>query len=175
MIFPTRVTVATIESRKTVFPCPRKCLAGQVVSRRSLQALTVAEYLGPCAIQRQLLIQSGVAMLLYLVKHTRPEIANAVRELSKALDCPSPVAYKEMLCVIKHLLDTKNLGIQVALVALVDNEWLLVTFSDSDFGGDKETRASVAGFILYLMGVPISWQSKGQKSVGADKMVQPLP
>ena len=38
-------------------------------------------------------------------------------------------------------------------------------FSDSDFGGDKETRISVAGFIIYLMGVPIRCRSKGQKSV----------
>jgi len=40
-----------------------------------------------------------------------------------------------------------------------------VEFSDSDFGGDKETRISVAGFIIYLMGVPIRCRSKGQKSV----------
>jgi hypothetical protein len=29
---------------------------------------------------------SGVGMLLYLVKHSRPEISNAVRELTKVLD-----------------------------------------------------------------------------------------
>ena len=32
--------------------------------------------------------RSGVGMLLCLVKHTRPNIANAARELLKALDCP---------------------------------------------------------------------------------------
>ena len=36
--------------------------------------------------------RSGVGMILYLVKHTRPDIANAVRELSKALDCLIPAA-----------------------------------------------------------------------------------
>jgi hypothetical protein len=30
--------------------------------------------------------RSGVGMLLYLVKHSRPNLANAVRELSKVLD-----------------------------------------------------------------------------------------
>jgi len=99
--------------------------------------------------------QSGVGMLLYLVKHTRLDIANAVRE-PKALDCPSPAAYKEMLRVIKF---------KVAPTDLINNEWDVVAFSDSDFGGDKETRISVAGFIVYLKGVPISWRSKGQKSV----------
>ena len=40
-----------------------------------------------------------------------------------------------------------------------------MAFSDSDYAGDSETRVSIAGFILYLMGVPISWKSKGQKGV----------
>jgi len=36
-------------------------------------------------------------MLLYLVKYSRPDIANAVRELSKALDSPSPGAFNPFL------------------------------------------------------------------------------
>jgi len=75
-----------------------------------------------------------------------------VRELSIALDSPSPAAYKEMLRVIKFVLDTKNLGIKVARTLLINDEWNIVGFSDSNFGGDKETRISVAGFIIYLMG-----------------------
>lgn len=105
---------------------------------------------------------SGVGMLLYLVKNTHLDIANAVRKLSKALDCPSPAAHKEMLRVIKFALDTRSL---VAPTDLIDDKWIIVAFSDSDFGGDKETRISIAGFILYLMGVPISWRSKNMKSV----------
>ena len=44
----------------------------------------------------QKLYRSGVGMLLYLVKHTRPDIANAVQELSKVLDGASPAAFKEI-------------------------------------------------------------------------------
>ena len=47
--------------------------------------------------EQQSIYRSGVGMLLYLVKHTRPDIANAVRELSKCLDNTSPNAYKELL------------------------------------------------------------------------------
>jgi len=115
--------------------------------------------------EKQKINRSGVDMLLYLVKYSRPDIANAVRKLSKALDSPSPAAYREMLRVIKFVIDTKNLAIKVAPTYLVNDEWTVVAFSDSDFGGDKETRISVAGFIIYLMGVPISWKSKGQKTV----------
>ena len=91
-------------------------------------------------------------MLLFLVKHTRPDIANAVRELSKALDCRSPAAYKEILRVVKFVLDTRNLGIKVAPTPLINDEWIVVEFSDSVFEGDKETRISVADLSF------ISWE-----------------
>ncbi len=54
----------------------------------------------------QKLYRSGVGMLLYLVKHSRPDIANPVRELSKVLDGTTPAAMKEMYRVIKYVLDT---------------------------------------------------------------------
>ena len=102
-------------------------------------------------------------MLLYLVKHSRPDIANAVRELSKALDGTSPAAYKELLRVLKYVVDTKHLALK--LKPKLEDKWELVAFSDSDYAGDAETRISIAGFILYLCGAPISWRSKGQKGV----------
>jgi hypothetical protein len=40
---------------------------------------------------------TGVGMLLFLIKHSRPDMANAVRELSKCLDGPNEAAYKDML------------------------------------------------------------------------------
>ena len=40
-----------------------------------------------------------------------------------------------------------------------------MVYCDSDYAGDRETRVSIAGFIIYLLGVPISWKSKGMKSV----------
>jgi hypothetical protein len=33
------------------------------------------------------------------------------------------------------------------------------------YGGDKESRISVTGYIVYLLGVPICWRSKSQRSV----------
>jgi hypothetical protein len=37
---------------------------------------------------------SGVGMLLYLVKHSRPDISNAVRELTKVLDGATSAHWK---------------------------------------------------------------------------------
>ena len=108
--------------------------------------------------------RSGVGMLLYLIKHSRPDIANSVWELSKVMDKPTIAGYQEMKWVIKYVLDTGDRGLLIHPKE-VEGEWILQVFSDSDYAGNQETRISVAGYILYLCEVPISWKSKGQKSV----------
>jgi hypothetical protein len=115
--------------------------------------------------EKQKLYRSGVGMLLYLVKHSRPDIANSVRELSKSLDGTSPAAYKELFRVCKHVIDTKRLSLKMMPVLDKDGNWHVVAFSDSDFATDPDTRISVAGFVLYFCGVPVSWKSKGMKAV----------
>jgi hypothetical protein len=52
--------------------------------------------------------RSGVGMLLYLMKYSRPDLANVVRELSKCMYGANLAAYKEMLRVVKFVLDTKD-------------------------------------------------------------------
>ena len=52
--------------------------------------------------------RSGVGMLLYLIKYSRPDLANVIRELSKCMDDgASLAAYREVQRVIKFVLDTK--------------------------------------------------------------------
>jgi len=109
---------------------------------------------------------SGVGMLLYLVKYSRPDIANAVRELTKCMDGATPAAYKEMLRLIKFVLCTKTWGLKIAPKSPDGTmKWNLVSFSDSDWAGDKDNRRSINGFIMFLCGVPIVWRSKQQKTV----------
>ena len=52
-------------------------------------------------------------MLLFLVKHSRPDVVNVIRDLPKANDGVSPVAFKELSCVIKYVLDTKEFWFDV--------------------------------------------------------------
>ena len=58
----------------------------------------------------QQIYQSDIGMLLYLVKHLHPYLANMTRESSKANNGTYPTAYKELLQVIKYVLDMKKLG-----------------------------------------------------------------
>ena len=47
-------------------------------------------------------------MLLYLVKYSRPDLSNAVRELSKVNDGATKEHVDNLLHVIKFAVDTKN-------------------------------------------------------------------
>ena len=108
--------------------------------------------------------RSGVGTLLYLTKHSRPDISNAVRELSKTMDAPAPAHLKEMYKHIRFVLSTKDYGLKFKLIKSI-RKWVLKALSDSDFGCDKETRISVYGYVIYFCGIPIAWRSKGMKSV----------
>jgi len=104
-------------------------------------------------------------MLLYLIKYSRPDISNAVRELSKCMDRATYGTYQEMLRVVKFVLDTKNYCLKIQPNFDSKNSWKLKVFSDSDWAGDPETRISVTGFIVYLQNVPVCWRSKAQRGV----------
>ena len=108
--------------------------------------------------------RSVVGMLLYLVKHSRPDIANAVQELSKVLDEPSATAYMEMLRLTKYVLETRYFGLKIQ-PSMQDDVWVLYVYSDSDYGGDKDSCISVGGYVLYVCGVPVSWSSRSQRTI----------
>ena len=116
--------------------------------------------------KEQELYRSGVGTsLLYLVKHSRPAIANIVRELAKCMSGASPEALKELMRVIKFVLDTPNYGLHVQPNIVEDGIWDVVVYSDSDWTGDKDSRRSVSGYIMYLLGETILWKSKLQRTV----------
>ena len=108
--------------------------------------------------------RSGVGTLIYLAKHSRPDISNPVRELTKTMDEPSPAHLKEMYKLISFALSTKDYGPKFKLIKSI-RKWVLKALSDSDFTSDKETRISVYGYVIYLCGIPIAWRSKGVKSL----------
>jgi hypothetical protein len=117
--------------------------------------------------EKQTIFRSGVGTLLQFVKHSRPDIANAVRELSKCMDSATEGAFKEMLRVIQFVLATRNFGLYFNPTPLekMDDGWDLVMYSDSDWAGDLDNRKSITGFILFVMGCPVVWKSKQQGNV----------
>ena len=58
----------------------------------------------------QSMYRSGVGTLLYLTKHSRPDITNPVRELSKSMDGTSMAQVTEMYRVINFVLEQRCTG-----------------------------------------------------------------
>jgi len=116
-------------------------------------------------IEQQKEYRLGVGMLLYLLKHSRPDLSNAVRELSKVMDGATNDHMECLHRTIKYVLDTKHRCLVMAPTTTNHLEWHLRAYCDSDYSGDRDTRHSVTGFIIYLQGTPISWKSKSQRSI----------
>eukprot|EP01082_Thalassiosira_pseudonana_P004207 g3736.t1 g3736 contig13:32484-34808(-) len=124
------------------------------------------ERVNPLSTEKHSMYRSGVGLLGYLVKHSRPDLANMQRELSKSLDCPTEASYKELLRGLKYVVDTKEFGLKIEpSLSNVNEPWRIVVYSDSDYATDPDTRRSTSGYILYLREVPIAWKSKAQQSV----------
>ena len=117
----------------------------------------------------QTLYQSGVGSLLYLLKHSRPELSNPIRELTKCMTGANQHALKEMYRVISWVLRHQDIGLKMAPQWAKDDQgkvkWYLTGICDSTWGSDPDDGRSVSGYILYFMGVPISWRSKTQSHV----------
>ena len=102
--------------------------------------------------------QSKTGSLLYFVKYSRINIANAVWELSKATDKATEGHMKELLCCIKYVLDTKNQKLKYQL-----SRWDKIEIAgicDSDYAGDPESRRSVTGYLVYVNRCSIAWRSR---------------
>jgi hypothetical protein len=113
--------------------------------------------------------RTGVGMLMHLVKYSRPEIANAVRECSKVLDGATKRDWNELMRIMKFVISTAHYGLKVEPKLTRDSEgnclFMLEGLCDAAYASDKETRHSVMGYILYFCNVPIVWRSKSQKAV----------
>ena len=65
--------------------------------------------------------------------------------------------------MILNVMETKDYGLHIKPTK--SGRLFQLRGNDSEFCGDKETRISVYGFILYFCGVPVSWRSKMGRSV----------
>jgi hypothetical protein len=88
-----------------------------------------------------------------------------VRELAKVMDKAGQNHWKALFRAIKYCESTKNHVLQIFNQKKGSEMVKLELFSDSDYAVDKETTRSVTGYVVFMDGAPISWRSKGQKTV----------
>ena len=90
--------------------------------------------------KKQALYCLAIDMLSYLMKHSRPDIANAVREHLRMMDGATPKHYKTLLQLIKYVIDTKNHTLKLKFTRDNGNIFNIQDFSDSDYAGNKDDR-----------------------------------
>lgn len=105
--------------------------------------------------------REAVGSLMYLAIATRPDIAYAVGRASRHLNNPSQSDVNSVKRIFKYLRGTMNLGI----IYESKHKFDLNCYSDSDYGGDMDTRRSTTGFVLNLGSSAISWSSQLQSCV----------
>jgi Reverse transcriptase (RNA-dependent DNA polymerase) len=135
---------------------------GQTVERPSDDDQNNKTILPP---EKQTEYRSGVGTLIQFANKTRPDLANPVRELAKCMDKATYAGYKEMMRIIKHLMDTCDYGLKLQPILLKDGRWELRIYTDSDWASDRNTRKSVTGFAIFFQGALVMWKSQSQRAV----------
>jgi hypothetical protein len=128
---------------------------------RIIRPMTEEELLND---EEQAKFRSGVGMALYLIKYSRPDIANSVRELSKVMDGANKAHRKALMQLIKYVVETKEQKLTYN-VSKKKEKMEIKGYGDSDFAGNTEDCKSINGEVIYLLECPIAWKSKGQKGV----------
>ncbi len=104
---------------------------------------------------------SLVGSLLWLALQTRPEISQAVSQLSRFVSNPSPAHLTAAKHLLRYLNGSRALGIHYSSKA---NSTPLI-YSDATWASDPESSRSVQAYVTLLYGGAVSWHCGIQKSV----------
>ena len=151
-----------LQSLSDEFDIPETTTPVKIPMTEGTVLLPTKEILNP---SEQKTYRSGVGKLLHMARWSRPEIFNAVRELSRMGGRAAKAHMKNMKRVMKYIIDTPNRGYTMFIkgkkwLGDPNYEFVITGRSDSDYAKDPETRRSVSGWIVYLCGIPIAWKSK---------------
>ena len=97
---------------------------------------------------------------MYLAQRTRFDILAPVLILSRFQKNPTAYCHQAAKRILRYLCGTLNYGIWFS-----DDNLILNSFVDSDYGGDIVDRKSMTGIFVKLGSSPCAWISRKQKSV----------
>lgn len=109
-----------------------------------------------------------VGSLMYLMVNTRPDIAFAVKELSRFLESPTQEHVTAGKRVLRYLKATRNHCLEYKKSKSYDPEnisSLFEFYTDSDFANEVPGRKSTTGNLITVAGTPIHWKSVTQRIV----------
>jgi hypothetical protein len=106
-----------------------------------------------------------VGSLVHIQRGTRPDVSNAVRELSRFLNCYTAQHFKQASRVLAYLKHTSDYGL-VFDGSHLDNELqIFKVYTDASFGNKELRRRSVTGYAILLANAAVCYKSICQKCV----------
>jgi hypothetical protein len=123
--------------------------------------------LGQKAIKK---FRSGVGKLLHMMRWSRPDILNAVRELSKHMKMPNMAHLKAMYRTMDYVVKTPKRGLTLKPTGKWDGidknyEFRIRGKSDADYAKDPDNRKSISGTTTFLEDTPVAMRCGQQNNV----------
>ena len=104
--------------------------------------------------------------LMWIARCTRPDIQYCVNYLAQFSHCYTTEHFIALKQVAKYLYTTKDLKFFLYKpLKPFTGEVDIMQWTDSDWATDKNDRKSITGHISFVLGQPVSWGSRKQKSV----------
>ena len=121
--------------------------------------------------------------LLWISNGTRPDIAFAVNTMAKFTATPALLHWRASLRILGFLNATKHYCIRYTqqlfndtiitggyMRGILPHATDFKCFVDASHAADMDTRRSITGYIFFISGGPVSWQSRMQTSVALSSM-----
>ena len=102
-----------------------------------------------------------VGGLLWIASMTRPNVANAVREVTRQAHDLALRHWKAALKILQYLKGTRDMGLNFSS----RRSDKLVAFADASFADKNDDRRSDSGSVILFAGSAISWFSRTQRCV----------
>ncbi|KNZ50128.1 hypothetical protein VP01_4584g2 [Puccinia sorghi] len=106
--------------------------------------------------------RSAIGLLNHIALLTQPDISFAVSSLARFSIKPGMTHWHKVKKVWQYLKKTIDLKITLHIK---DPNQLLQIFSDASWGDDPQDRTSQSGYLCFLFGSLISWNSCKQRSI----------
>ena len=103
---------------------------------------------------------SAVGSLMYAMVCTRPDIAHAVRVVSRYMANPGKEHWEAVKWLLRYLRGTSSTSL-----CFGKGKVTLQGFVDADLGGDVDSSRSISGYIYTIGGTTVSWMSRLHKCV----------
>jgi len=102
-----------------------------------------------------------VGSLMYIMVCTRPDISNAVGEVSRFCDNYGIIHWHAAIKILKYLKTTMAMVLEFN----GNQEKSVKAYADASWASDKDTGRSVTGYVVTINNSSISWKSQRQSTV----------